>query len=141
MHVVVNILHACVSQETFYVCFVSNSLAYIIIPQNKGKVKISWGKKLTTTCIKNHDSLTAVHVSLRCCVKFPQVQYIDFSQIGQFFWKLSPFWLTCTGEHFNLSVMFVVTYWVLGCPLNGGPMFRVPEKVSLSPEIEYVSLQ
>ena len=141
MHVVVNILHACVSQETFYVCFVSNSLAYIIIPQTKGKVKISWGKKLTTTCIKNHDSLTAVRVSLQCCVKFPQVQYIDFSEIGQFFWKLSPFWLTCTGEHFNLSVMFVVTYWVLGCPLNGGPMFRVPEKVSLSPEVEYVSLQ
>ena len=141
MHVVVNILHACVSQETFYVCFVSNSLAYIIIAQNEGKEKISWDKKLTTTCMKNHNSLTAVHVSLRCCVKFPQVQYIDFSEIGQFFWKLSPFWLTCTGEHFNLSVMFVVTYWVLGCPLNGGPMFRVPEKVSLSPEIEYVSLQ
>ena len=139
MHVVVNILH--LYPRKFYVSFVSNLLAYIIIPQNKGKEKISWDKKLTTTCIKNHDSLTAIRVSLRCCVKFPQVQYINFSEIGQFFWKLSPFWLTCTGEHFNLSVMFVVTYWVLGCPLNGGPMFWVPEKVSLSPEIEYVSLQ
>ena len=105
MHVVVNILH--LYPRKFYVCFASNLLAYIIIPQNKGKEKISWDKKLTTTCIKNHDSLTAIRVSLRCCVKFPQVQYINFSEIGQFFWKLSPFWLTCTGEHFNLSVMLL----------------------------------
>ena len=29
----------------FYFSFVSNSLAYIIIPQNNGKMKINWDKK------------------------------------------------------------------------------------------------
>ena len=31
--------------------FVSNSLAYIIVPKNNGKVKINWDKKLTTTYV------------------------------------------------------------------------------------------
>ena len=33
----------------FYISFVSNSLAFIIIPKNNGKIKINWDKKLTTT--------------------------------------------------------------------------------------------
>ena len=31
--------------------FVSTSLAYITIPKNKGNIKITWDKKLTTTYI------------------------------------------------------------------------------------------
>ena len=31
--------------------FVSNSLAYIIVPKNNGKEKINWDKKLTTTYV------------------------------------------------------------------------------------------
>ena len=47
----------CMLQLNFYsvnFCFpfVSNSLAYIIIPQNNGKIKKNWNNKLTTTYIK-----------------------------------------------------------------------------------------
>ena len=35
----------------FCFSFVLNSLAYITIPQNNGKMKINWNKKLTTTYI------------------------------------------------------------------------------------------
>ena len=33
----------------FCFSFVLNSLAYITIPKNNGKIKIHWNKKLTTT--------------------------------------------------------------------------------------------
>ena len=35
----------------FYFSFVSTSLAYITMPKNKRRTKITWDKKLTTTCI------------------------------------------------------------------------------------------
>ena len=35
----------------FYFLFVTNSLAYITIPQNNGKMKINWEKKFTTTYV------------------------------------------------------------------------------------------
>ena len=36
----------------FYFSFVSNSLAYITAPRNKGKTKINWNRKLSATRIK-----------------------------------------------------------------------------------------
>ena len=35
---------------SFCFSFVVNSLAYITIPKNNGKIKINWNKELTTTC-------------------------------------------------------------------------------------------
>ena len=48
-----------------YFSFVSTSLAYINIPKNKGKTKITWDKKLTTTYINTWSRCrTPVHKSL-----------------------------------------------------------------------------
>ena len=58
MHVVVNILHVYPRKFLCLLCFKFISIHYHTPKQRKSK---------------NHDSLTAVHVSLRCCVKFPQV--------------------------------------------------------------------
>ena len=44
IYVVVNFL-----SPVIFIFFVSTSLAYITIPQNKRKTKITWNKKLTTT--------------------------------------------------------------------------------------------
>ena len=50
IYVVVNFL----SQVIFMFFVVSTSLAYITIPKNKGNIKITWDKKLTTTYIYIH---------------------------------------------------------------------------------------
>ena len=48
--------------------FFSTSLAYITIPQNKREIKITWGKKLTTTFTHTsackHQEHTVLHLNL-----------------------------------------------------------------------------
>ena len=48
----------------FCFSFVLNSLAYITIPKNNGKIKINWNKKLTTTAIHNSNHNSVYEVNL-----------------------------------------------------------------------------
>ena len=50
------------------------------------------------------------------CVEFPQVKYIDFSEIV----NVTEAVAILTGEQRNLSTLSVVTFRVLRCPLKGG---------------------
>ena len=56
--------------------FVLNSLAYITIPKNHGKMKINWNKKLTTT----YTCIAWTSIYLFCFAVFPQ----DIKWLSQF---------------------------------------------------------
>ena len=68
------------------------------------------------------------------CVEFPQVQYIDLSEIVH---VLKTFTMV-TREHINLSTIFMFCHFlsakVSGPWLEVKPWFQGREKASLSPE-------
>ena len=79
------------SKGNFYVSFVSTSLAYITIPKNKRKTKITWDKKLTTTHTHGKSTKT-FKVSTNTLIFSPTVLK-----------------LTCCRYSCLLSVIFI--YW------------------------------
>ena len=50
--------------QLLFFFFVLNSLAYITIPKNNGKIQINWDKKLTTTSTQQGKAFRAVRQSL-----------------------------------------------------------------------------
>ena len=94
IHVVVNFL----SQVIFIFPFVLTSLAYINIPKNKRKTKITWDKKLTTTytikILKNENSLFRQHF---CCPCRPLILIIIIYLYPRYWPFLGK--LTTAGKH------------------------------------------
>ena len=67
------------------------------------------------------------------CVDFPQVQYIDLSQVNSRFESCH----FCSSEHLNLSATFMVSHSLIAIRfpwMEVKSRFQDPEKVSLSPE-------
>ena len=69
-------------------------------------------------------------MSTMLCVEFPQVQYIDLSELIHVL-KAVTF---VTGEHLNLSMTFMVSHSLIAKVSPEWKLNQEPEKVSLSPE-------